>query len=137
METKNSKCLCNKPTAFYWLQSAQQADASGQRTQTPTIIFAAIYEEWLRCHNSELNIEYGHFFGNPVRVTSTGPSTLRGPIDAHLSLCTQASGLINQVKGRAENVIARLPSALQYFSTSTLPRHRRDYRSFRQTRQRL
>lgn len=37
--------LCNKPTAFYWLQSAQQTDASGQKTQTPKIIFAAIYEE--------------------------------------------------------------------------------------------
>lgn len=88
VEPGNSKYLCNKPTAFYWLQSAQQADASGQRTQTPKIIFAAVYEEWLRCHNTEPNIEYGHFFANPVRITSTGPSTVRGVIDAHLSLHT-------------------------------------------------
>jgi hypothetical protein len=116
MEPRNSKYLCNKPTAFYWLQSAQQADASGQRTQTPKIIFAAVYEEWLRCHNTEPNIEYGHFFANPVRITSTGPSTVRGVIDAHLSLCTQASSLINQAKGRADNVFEQLPSALQHYS---------------------
>jgi len=42
VEPRKSKYLCNKPTAFYWLQSAQQADASRQRTQTPKIIFAAI-----------------------------------------------------------------------------------------------
>ncbi len=95
---------------------AQQTDASGIRTQTPKIIFAAVYEEWLRCHNTEPHIEYGHFFANPVRITSTGPSTVRGVIDAHLSLCTQASSLIDQAKDRAVNVIKRLPSALQNYS---------------------
>ena len=116
MELRSSKYLCNKPTAFYWLQSAQQVGASGQRTRTPKIIFAAVYEEWLRCHNTEPNIEYGHFFANPVRITSTGPSTVRGVVDAHLSLCTQASSLINQAKGRADNVIEQIPSALQHYS---------------------
>jgi hypothetical protein len=42
MEPRNSKYLCSKPKAFYWLQSAQQADASGPRTQTPKIILAAV-----------------------------------------------------------------------------------------------
>jgi len=110
------KYLCNKPTAFYWLQSAQRRDASGQRTLTPGIIFAAIYEEWLRCHNTEPNIEYGHFFANPVRITSTGPSTVRGVIDTHVSLCTQASSLTNQAKGQADNIIERLPSSLRHYS---------------------
>lgn len=116
IEPRNSKYICNKPTAFYWLQSAQQTDASGQRTRTPGIIFAAVYEEWLRCHNTDPNIEYGHFFANPVRITSTDPSTVRGVIDAHLSLCTQASRLINQAKGQADNFIEQRPSALQHYS---------------------
>jgi hypothetical protein len=116
VEPRKSKYLCNKPTAFYWLQSAQQADASGQRTQTPKIIFAAIYEEWLRSHDTEPNIEYGHFFANPVRITSTGPSTVRGVIDAHRSLCTQASSLINQAKGRADNIIEQRPLSSQHYS---------------------
>lgn len=116
MDLRHSKYLCNKPTAFYWLQSAQRPDASGQRTLTPGIIFAALYEEWFRCHNGRPNIEYGHFFANPVRITSTGPSTVGGVIDAHLSLCTQASRLINQAKSRADNIIEQLPSAVQHYS---------------------
>ncbi|WEW61671.1 hypothetical protein PRK78_007163 [Emydomyces testavorans] len=108
--------LCNKPTAFYWLQSAQWTGASGQRNQTPTIIFAAIYEKWIRCHNTQPNIEYGHFFANPVRITSIGPSTVRGVIDAHRSLCAQASRLINQAKGRADNIIEQHPSSSQHYS---------------------
>ena len=116
VEPRKFKYLCNKPTAFYWLQSAQQTDASGQRNRTPKIILAAIYEEWLRCHDTKPNIEYGHFFANPVRITSTDPSTVRGFIGAHLSLCTQASSLINQAKGRADNIVKQLPSSLQHYS---------------------
>jgi hypothetical protein len=108
--------LCNKPTAFYWLQSAQGTDSNKERTQTPKIIFAAIYEEWLRCHNTKPNIEFGHIFANPVRISSTGPSTVRGVIDAHRSICTQASTLINQANGRADNIIERLPSSSQHYS---------------------
>ncbi|KAE8441225.1 hypothetical protein EG329_005625 [Mollisiaceae sp. DMI_Dod_QoI] len=50
--------LCNKPTAFYWLQFAQQTDATGEKNQMPKIILAAIYEEWRRCYNNEPNIEF-------------------------------------------------------------------------------
>jgi len=112
--------LCNKPTAFYWLQSAQRTDATGEKNQTPKIILAAIYEEWRRCYNNEPNIEFGHFFANPVRITSTGPSTVAGIIKAHRSLCVQASSLINQVEGRADNVIERQPSSSQHYSVLPL-----------------
>jgi hypothetical protein len=112
--------LCNKPTAFYWFQSAQQTDVTGEKNQTPKIILAAIYEEWRRCYNNEPNIEFGHFFANPVRITSTGPSTVAGIIKAHRSLCVQASSLINQAKGRADNVIERQPSCLQHYSVLPL-----------------
>lgn len=112
--------LCNKPTAFYWLQSAQQTDATGEKNQTPKIILAAIYEEWRRCYNNEPNIEFGHFFANPVRITSTGPSTVAGIIKAHRSLCVQASSLIDQAGGRADNVIERQPSSSQHYSVLPL-----------------
>ncbi|KAG0648680.1 hypothetical protein D0Z07_4605 [Hyphodiscus hymeniophilus] len=112
--------LCNKPTAFYWLQSAQQTDATGEKNHTPKIILAAIYDEWRRCYNNEPNIEFGHFFANPVRITSTCPPAVAGVIEAHHSLCFQASSLINQVEGRADNLIERQPSSSQHYSVLPL-----------------
>lgn len=95
-----SDCLqvCNKPTAFYWLQSAQLTDNTGERTRTHTIVFAAIFQEWLRCYSYMPNMEWDHFFANPVRITATGPSTVRDVLNAHLSLCKQASGLLRIVQ---------------------------------------
>lgn len=120
VEPTKLKYLCNKPTAFYWLQSAQQPGSTGQRTLMPKIILAAIYEEWVRCHKAEPNIEYGHFFANPVRITSTGPSTIQGVLEAHRALCARASHLIDQAGGRADNIIERNPSMYQHYSLSSL-----------------
>lgn len=120
VEPRKLPYLCNKPTAFYWLQSAQPVDGYGQRTLMPKIIFAAIYGEWLRCYNAEPNIEHGHFFANPVRISSSGPSSVAGVIDAHRSICTQASNLIDQAKGRAENIVVQLPSSSQCYSLHPL-----------------
>lgn len=109
--------ICNKPTAFYWMQSAQGTDAYGERCLTPSIIFAAIYQEWFRCCNAKPNVEFGHFFANPIRITSTGPSTVRGVIDAHRSISGRASRLINEsFEGRADFVIERHPSSQEHFS---------------------
>lgn len=90
--------VCNKPTAFYWLQSAQRIGGNGERALTSPIIFAAIFDEWLRCYNYTPNIEWDHFFANPVRITATGPSTVREVTKAHLSLCTQVSGLLQSIQ---------------------------------------
>lgn len=51
--------------------------------------FAAIFEQW---HRSSVypNIEFGHFFAAPVRITATGPSSLPQILKAHSSLCAQA-----------------------------------------------
>jgi hypothetical protein len=80
------KELCNKPTAFYHLQSAQGGVGN---VRMSVRIFAAIYEEW---HRSSVhpNIEFGHFFASPVRITATGPSSLPQILKAHTSLCAQA-----------------------------------------------
>lgn len=51
--------------------------------------FAAIYEAWYRS-SGHPNIEFGHFFAAPVRITATGPSSLLQILKAHSSLCAQA-----------------------------------------------
>ncbi|KAI9738859.1 MAG: hypothetical protein M1834_008366 [Cirrosporium novae-zelandiae] len=88
----------------------------GAAERYENIMGDAIYEEWLQSYNAEPNIEYGHFFANPVRITSTGPSTIPGVLNAHRSLRTQASSLINQAKGRADNIIKLFPSNSQHYS---------------------
>ena len=120
VEPKKLKYLCNKLTAFSWLQSAQRPGSTGQRTLIPKIILAVIYEEWVRCHKAEPNIEYGHFFANPVRITSTGPSTSQGVLEAHRALCTRALRLIDQAGGRVDNIIERNPSMYQHYGLSSL-----------------
>jgi hypothetical protein len=85
-----AKEMCNKPTTFYWLQSAQTgAPHAPKKSCMPGGVFAAIYEKW---HRSSVNpnIEFGHFFAAPVRITATGPSSLPQILKAHSSLCAQA-----------------------------------------------
>ncbi|KAL8721508.1 MAG: hypothetical protein Q9181_007691, partial [Wetmoreana brouardii] len=53
-----------------------------------------------------------HFFANPVRITATGPPTVRGIIDAHRPLCLQASDLILQAGGQANRFVSYLPSGV-------------------------
>ncbi|KAI4619125.1 uncharacterized protein J4E87_007712 [Alternaria ethzedia] len=85
-----AKELCNKPTAFYWLQSAQTgAPHTPEKTCMSGGVFAAIYEEWRRSCG-KLDIEFGHFFAAPVRVAGTGPDSLPDILKAHSSLCEQA-----------------------------------------------
>ena len=85
-----AKELCNKPTAFYWLQSAQTgAPHAPEKSCMSGGVFAAIYEEWRRSC-VKLNIEFGHFLAAPVRVAGTGPSRLPNILKAHSSLCAQA-----------------------------------------------
>jgi hypothetical protein len=95
MELRKSKYLCNKSTAFYWLQSAQQTDAFGQRIQRlksySRLSTKSGFDATIPSQTSSTDIS----LQTPVRITSTGPSTVRGVIDAHRSLCTQASSLIN------------------------------------------
>ena len=43
-------------------------------------------------------IEFGCFFANPIRVTSTGPTKVFGILEAYRSLCDQASLLLGKVE---------------------------------------
>jgi hypothetical protein len=84
------KELCNKPTTFYYLQSAQGGAPDAPEKMCMSVrIFAAIYEEWHRSYVHP-NIEFGHFFASPVRISGTGPSSLPQILKAHTSLCAQA-----------------------------------------------
>ncbi|KAH9875805.1 hypothetical protein IAQ61_003269, partial [Plenodomus lingam] len=82
--------IWNKLTTFYWLQSAQtSAPHAHKKSCMSGGTFAAIFEQW---HRSSVypNIEFGHFFAAPVRITATGPSSLPQILKAHSSLCAQA-----------------------------------------------
>lgn len=68
--------LCNKSTALCWAYSAQIDD------RCPRLIFGCIYEEWSRCHNHESRIDFEHFNANPVSITSAGPTTISGILEA-------------------------------------------------------
>ncbi|KAL9609792.1 MAG: hypothetical protein Q9167_005470 [Letrouitia subvulpina] len=86
--------FCNKATAFYYLQTAHHKDSRGNMTLIPGIIFAMIAREWLQYHTFKPNIEFKHYFANPVRIATGGPSDVPGIIQAHKSLCRQSSELM-------------------------------------------
>ncbi|CAI9626212.1 hypothetical protein GT037_004533 [Alternaria burnsii] len=114
-----AKEMCNKPTAFYWLQSAQKgAPDAPEKSNMAGMIFAAIYEEW---HRSSVgsNIEFGHFFAAPVRITATGPSSLPQILEAHSSLCAQAQHISSSTDNYSVHPL--LPAVI-------LVCDRRDYR---------
>ncbi len=84
--------FCNKPTALYWAHSAQIRDTC------PLLPFYCIYVEWFRYHDCSPNIEFGHFFANPIRIVSTGPRTAAAIVQAHRSLCDRVQSLLDIVR---------------------------------------
>ena len=95
----NLRRFCNKPTALYWAHPAQIND------RCPRVLFACAYKEWFRAHDNDPNIEFDHFFANPIRITSSGPGTVAGILEAHRSLCNQAVHLLDMIRqGKADEV---------------------------------
>ena len=82
--------FCNKPTMLYWTPAAQENGCCRVWT------YNCIVREWFRY--GQPVIEYGHFFANPIRVTSSGPSSISGILAAHQSLYDQASSLLGQIE---------------------------------------
>ena len=100
---------------FYWAHSAQEED------RCPILIFACIYKEWFR--HDHANIEFGHFFANPIRVTSTGPTTVSGVLEAHRSLCEQATLLLGKIEsGKAGKSYLSIGPGTQNFKLLPLCR---------------
>jgi hypothetical protein len=87
--------FCNKPTTLY-------IAPSGQRNKyCPLIIFGCIYKQWFLHYNNEPTIEFGHFFADPVLITSNGPKTVVEIVRSHKLLCDQACQLLDQL-GRGD-----------------------------------
>ena len=99
IQCRNLRRFCNKPTALYWTHPAQ---VDGR---CPLVLFGCAYKEWFRAHDNAPNIKFGHFFANPIRITSSGPGTVAGILEAHRTLCNQAAYLLDMVRqGRADEV---------------------------------
>ena len=86
------KRLCNKSTVFYWMRAAQTNTGHCRN-----IIGACVYKQWFRYYHGLPNIEQHHFFACPVRISSTGPTTIAGVVQAHESLCGQAISLLEKI----------------------------------------
>lgn len=57
-----------------------------------------IAREWLHYHASKLNIEFGHYVANPIRITTSGPPNVQGIIQVYESLCKQSAELISKAR---------------------------------------
>lgn len=83
--------FCNKPTAVYWAPTAQ---INGH---CPMLLYGCIYKQWYRYYDSRPNMDFEHFFANSIQITSKGPKTIIDILQAHKSLCDQASWFMSAV----------------------------------------
>lgn len=95
---QNLQDFLNKPTTFYWAQSAQDHWENPRRDTCHLWPFACIYKEWFRYYNRDPDYNFGHFFANPVQITSTGPTNITDICEAHRLLCDRASSFLNMVR---------------------------------------
>jgi hypothetical protein len=103
------KMLCNKLTFFYWAYAARW------KGHCPMLPFGSIYKEWFRYHGDEPNIEFGHFFTCPIRITSTGPETIAGILKVHKSICEQGCSLLSEMNGAYSKIhLSPWPKPQQY-----------------------
>ena len=91
------KRFCNKLTMLYYSPSAQK----GGRLSCDTLVFACILKEWNRCHNEKPHIDFRHFLANPIRLTSTGPTTIPAILSAHQALDEQTASLLDRIRSGA------------------------------------
>lgn len=91
----------NKPTTLYWAHSAQKSD------RCPRFIWGCIYKEWVRYHDYKPKMDFEHFFANPIRIISTGPTTISDIVETHEYLYNQTSLLLDKI-GREEFEKARM-----------------------------
>lgn len=72
----------------------------------PLLPFGCIFKSWFRYHDGEPNIEFGNFFAHLVRVYPTGPTTVRGTVETHKTLCNEAASLLECIGcGEAKKVL--------------------------------
>lgn len=88
------KRFCNKLTTLYYYPSAQE----GGRVSCDTLVFACILKKWNTCHNERPHLDFGHFLANPIRLTSTGPTTIPDILSAHQTLNEQTASLLDRIR---------------------------------------
>jgi hypothetical protein len=109
LEPAKLAMLCNKPTWFYWAYAARW------KGQYPMLPFGSIYKEWFRYHGDEPNIEFGHFFTSPIRITSTGPETIAAILKVHKSLYERGCSLLSEMNGTYSKIhLSPWPNPQQY-----------------------
>ena len=107
--------FCNKPTLLYWLPSARDQEEPYYPVyrECPMYIFTCIYKAWFRCQADDPDINFGQFFATPIKITSTGPQTLDGILEAHRTLCDQVTLLLEEVRSGTSGPT---PSSLEKYS---------------------
>ena len=86
------RTFTNKPTALYWMPSAQD---HGFCSLYP---FACLYKAWYRYHGNDPNFDHGYFWANPIQITKSGPKTIAEILNVHKSFCNQTSSLLEQLE---------------------------------------
>ena len=86
----------NKPTVLYWEYSAQYQDTCR------LVPFACIYKDWFRYHDNNPDFGFGHFFANPIQITSSGPKTVTEICEAHKCFCDRAASLSDTYRQTGE-----------------------------------
>ncbi|KAL8654805.1 MAG: hypothetical protein Q9226_003288 [Calogaya cf. arnoldii] len=84
--------FCNKATTFYWAASALRYGGC------PGFIFGAIYKAWFRYYNDNPILDHNNFLANLVKVTTTGPKSVTGIVQAHRLLGDEVASLLMEMK---------------------------------------
>jgi hypothetical protein len=88
--------FCNKATAFYWTQSAQNRGDGGP------LILGSIWDTWFGALGREPQLELDEFFAVPLRVEINGAETISDLLQAQKSLCAQVQGVLKEKRAKAE-----------------------------------
>lgn len=89
--------VCNKLAAFYWMPST-----AFDGYAVPLLPFGCIFNQWLKYHDGQPNIEFRCFFAHLVRVYPSGPATVQGIVDAHREFCAEAISLLERIESGEE-----------------------------------
>jgi hypothetical protein len=87
--------FCNKATAFYWTQSAQN------RRDCGPLILGSIWNTWFGALDREPQVELDEFFAVPISVERNGPETISDLLRAHECLCAQVQGMLEEKRAEA------------------------------------
>jgi hypothetical protein len=123
----------NNPTAMYFEQGAQYGYEEVKSYSCITRQFiASIYEIWRVHWGEDLNIEFGHFLANPVRIMKRGPQTIPEILAVHKEMEQPRSGRlpvydnslnVHTTPQSFDRIVNKLPET---WSTAVMARAKQD-----------